>query len=89
LANPTQGDWRALTALDEILEDLALEPLRKSLGEESIPFVRFEQIDEIIYGLVVLKLLDDTLVREKLDLINQSDIEATHNPKLIDSLGYF
>ena len=89
LANPTQGDWQALTALDTILEDLALEPLRKSLGEESTSFIRFEQIDEIRYGLVALKLLDDTLVREKLDLINQPAIEATLDPKLIDSLGYF
>jgi tetratricopeptide (TPR) repeat protein len=88
LANPTQGDWRALTALDEILEDLALEPLRKSLGEESIPFVRFEQIGEIRYGLVALKLLDDALVREKLDLINHPAIEATNEPNLITSLGW-
>lgn len=87
LANPTKGDWRALTALDEILEDLALEPLRKSLGEESISFIRYEQIDEIRYGLVALKLLDETLVRAKLDLINQPAIEATRNSKLIDSLG--
>ena len=85
--NPTQGDWRALTGLDEILEDLALEPLRKSLGEESIPFVRFEQIDEIRFGLVALTLLDNALVREKLDLINQPAIEATNEPKLIASLG--
>ena len=87
LANPTQGDWRALTALDEILEDLALEPLRKSLGEESIPFVRFEQIDEIRFGLVALPLLDNALVLEKLDLINQPAIEATNEPNLIASLG--
>ena len=87
LANPTQGDWRAFTALDEILEDLALEPLRKSLGEESIPFVQFEQIDEIRFGLVALRLLDNALVREKLNLINQPAIEATNEPKLIASLG--
>ena len=89
LANPTQGDWQALTALDTVLEDLALEPLRKSLGEESISFIRYEQIDEIRYGLVALKLLDHNLVREKLDLINQPAIEATLDPKLIDSLWYF
>ncbi len=89
LANPTQSDWRALTALDEILEDLALEPLRKSLGEESIPYVRFEQIDEIRFGLVALPLLDNALVLEKLDLINQPAIEATNEPKLIVSLGDF
>ena len=87
LNNPTQGDWRALTALDEILVDLALEPLRKSLGEESIPFVRYGQIDEIRYGLVALELLDDALFREKLDLINQPAIEASNEPKLIESLG--
>ena len=87
LANPTQGDWRALTALDEILEDLALEPLRKSLGEESISYVRFEQNDEIRFGLVALPLLDNALVLEKLDLINQPAIEATNEPKLIASLG--
>ena len=87
LANPTQGDWQALTALDTILEDLALEPLRKSLGEESISFIRYEQIDEIRYGLVALKLLDHNLVREKLDLINQPAIEATLDPKLFASLG--
>ena len=87
LANPTQGDWQALTALDTILEDLALEPLRKLLGEESISFIRYEQIDEIRYGLVALKLLDDALILEKLDLINQPVIEATDEPTLLASLG--
>ena len=86
---PTSNDWLALDKLDEHLEDMALEDLRKVLHIESIPHLSFDYLEEMKYGFIVLKSLDKELYYNLHSRIKPKKIKLTENFDLISDLGNF
>jgi len=86
---PTSNDWIALDKLDEHLEDLAQEILRKNLHDAILPYLHFERFEEIKYGLVVLKSVNTDLQNSAHTLVNTKKIKLTANFNLLSDLGEY
>jgi len=90
MKNPTEGDWKALQLLFELLNKLALGKLRKSLATTFIKHSNFKNHAEIKFGLNSILLLDKEVAEKTINKISETDILKTKDSSLITLLAdYF
>ena len=87
MKNPTEGDWKALQLLFELLDKLALEKLRKSLATTFIKHSNFKNNAEIKFGLNSILLLDNEVAKNTINQISETDIINTKDSNLINLLA--
>jgi tetratricopeptide (TPR) repeat protein len=87
MKNPTEGDWKALQLLFELLNKLALEKLRKSLAITFIKHSNFKTQTEIKFGLDSILLLDNDVAKNTINKISETDILKIQDSSLINLLA--
>ena len=87
LENPTENDWKALLKLDEKLEDLQLQFLRKEFLTEVIPKNAFNTKESITLGLNAIYIFNKELSEIYLSKINICTEFFGEDSDLINLLG--
>ena len=87
LENPTENDWKTLLKLDEQLDDLQLNVLRKEFLTELMPKNVFNTEDSALLGLKAIEIFDKSEAVFYLDKINTNTSLMGENPNLLIQLG--
>jgi tetratricopeptide (TPR) repeat protein len=87
LENPTENDWKTLLKLDEQLDDLQLNVLRKEFLTELMPKNVFNTEDSALLGLKAIEIFDKSEAVFYLDKINTNTSLMEENPNLLIQLG--
>jgi tetratricopeptide (TPR) repeat protein len=87
LENPTENDWKTLLKLDEQLDDLQLNVLRKEFLTELMPKNVFNTEDSAMLGLKAIEIFDKSEAVFYLDKINTNTSLMEENPNLLIQLG--
>jgi tetratricopeptide (TPR) repeat protein len=87
LGNPTETDWRVLLKLDDQLEKLQLQVLRKDFLRDLIPYNSFTSKDSFWLGLKAVAVLDKEEADEYFAKFDISQNFVSHTPQLLSQLG--
>ena len=88
LANPTERDWEALLKLDEQLEDLVLNILRKEFLTELSTFNLLEYKDSLLLGFKHLQYLNN---EESIKYFSKINLQNSffELPELLEIIGNY
>jgi tetratricopeptide (TPR) repeat protein len=87
LQNPTENDWLVLLKVDEALDELTLQPLRREMAMETLSRSNFSSKAAVQYGLRGIPLVDRKAGEGFLSLIEQNVIQNEDDAELSNSLG--
>jgi len=87
LADPTDGDWEALDELDSLLEQLALEQLRKQIALHACTKNNHISGSALKYGLETICILDHNDAQKAFQDIPNEKLKALENPSLMVLIG--
>jgi tetratricopeptide (TPR) repeat protein len=87
LQNPTENDWLVLLKVDEVLDELTLNQLRREMAMEALSRSDFSSKAAVQYGLKGILLLDRKVGEKFLYQIEQNGIQYEQDAEICNSLG--
>ena len=87
LQNPTENDWLVLLKVDEALDELTLQTLRREMAMEALSRSDFSSKAAVQYGLNGILLVDRKEGEKFLSQIEQNGIKYETDAELCNSLG--
>jgi len=87
LQNPTENDWLVLLKVDEALDELTLQLLRREMAMEALSRSNFSSKAAVQYGLKGILLVDRKEGEKFLSQIEQNGIKYEDDAEICNSLG--
>jgi tetratricopeptide (TPR) repeat protein len=87
LQNPTENDWLVSLKVDDALNELTLQPLRKEMAMDALGRSDFSTKAAVQYGLKGIPLVDRKAGEKFLSQIEQNGIQHEDDAELSNSLG--
>jgi tetratricopeptide (TPR) repeat protein len=87
LQNPTENDWLVLLKVDEALDELTLQPLRREMARDALSRSDFSSKAAVQYGLKGIPLVDLMEGEGFLSQIEQNGIQFEDDAEISNSLG--
>lgn len=87
LQNPTENDWLVLLKVDEGLDELTLQSLRREMAMETLSRSNFSSKAAVQYGLKGILLVDRKEGEGFLSVIEQNGIQYEAHAEISNSLG--
>jgi tetratricopeptide (TPR) repeat protein len=87
LQNPTENDWLVLLKVDDALDELTLQPLRKEMAINALGRSDFSSKAAVQYGLKGIPLVDRKEGEGFLSILDYNGFQSEDDAQLYNSLG--